>query len=177
MFKDQSLVPAEANRLAALGLLAEQTMSYADLARAIRTLTSLITGPSMDLIAPPLALLKVEGLVRFETETEDETALLSLTDHGTENLLHLLKANLRSTDNDVSKLVLSLKIRFMPFLSEAEQLIQADIVQETTERQLERLYQLQKIAPTDNLLYRQWIDFEIEQIERRAEWFQKHLDA
>ena len=46
MFRDHSLVPAEAIRLAALGFLAEAPWRYADLSAEIRHLTSRIVGPS-----------------------------------------------------------------------------------------------------------------------------------
>ena len=63
MYKDNSLIPSEAVRLAALGLLAKRPRVYADLARDIRHFTARIVGPSLDLLGPSLELLKIEGLI------------------------------------------------------------------------------------------------------------------
>jgi hypothetical protein len=52
MYKDNSLIPTEAVRLAALGLLTEGPRSYGDLADEVRLFTSRIVGPSLDLIGP-----------------------------------------------------------------------------------------------------------------------------
>ena len=64
MYKDNSLIPTEAVRLAALGLLTEAPRSYADLADEVRHFTSRIVGPSLDLIGPPIEVLRVEGFDR-----------------------------------------------------------------------------------------------------------------
>ncbi len=62
MYRDNSLIPSETVRLAALGLLAEGPRSYADLASAVRHLSARIVGPSLDLLGPSIELLKVEAL-------------------------------------------------------------------------------------------------------------------
>ncbi|HYC12673.1 MAG TPA: hypothetical protein VEC75_00390, partial [Stellaceae bacterium] len=62
MFRDRSLVPAEAIRLTALGLLAEGPRRYGDLAAAVRHFTGRIVGPSLDLMGSSLELLRYEGL-------------------------------------------------------------------------------------------------------------------
>jgi Putative AphA-like transcriptional regulator len=61
MFRDNSLIPAEAIRLAALGMLAESQRRYSDLAGEIRHLTSRIVGPSLDLMGTSLELQRYEG--------------------------------------------------------------------------------------------------------------------
>ena len=63
MFRDNSLIPAEAIRLAALGLLAEAERRYGDLAGEIRHFTSRIVGPSLDLMGTSVELLRYEGLI------------------------------------------------------------------------------------------------------------------
>ena len=63
MYRDNTLIPSEAVRLLALGLLAGRPMSYAQLAREVRHFTGRIMGPSLDLVGAPLEVLKVEGLV------------------------------------------------------------------------------------------------------------------
>ena len=64
MYKDNSLIPTEAVRLAALGTLQEGPRRYADLAAEVRGFVGHIVGPSLDLIGPPMELLRVEGLDR-----------------------------------------------------------------------------------------------------------------
>src|SRR5690606_7152685 len=80
MYPDNSLTPTEAIRLAALGSLAQAPKPYAALATEIRNFTGRIAGPSLDLIGPPLELLKVEGLV--EPTTSGEDAPMRVTEAG-----------------------------------------------------------------------------------------------
>src|SRR5215469_11654299 len=94
MFRDRSLVPAEAIRLAAL----------------VRFLTSRIVGPSPELMGSSLELLRYEGLV---APTSGEDPELVLSPDGRTALGNLLRANLRSTSTDLGKLGLALKLRFL----------------------------------------------------------------
>ncbi len=83
MYKDNSLVPSEAIRLAALGLLAQQARPYADLARDIRHFTARIVGPSLDLLGPSLELFKVEGLMEAHaTNQKPDEQIMHLTATG-----------------------------------------------------------------------------------------------
>ena len=56
MYRDNTLIPSEAVRLLALGLLAEGNKRYDALASEVRYFTSHVVGPSLDLVAPPLDL-------------------------------------------------------------------------------------------------------------------------
>ena len=51
MYRDNSLVPKEAIRLAALGLLAEHDRAYGDLAREVREFASRIVGRCANIIS------------------------------------------------------------------------------------------------------------------------------
>ena len=62
MYRDNTLIPTEAIRLAALGSLAEGDKQYADLASEIRYFVARIAGPSLDLLGTSLELLQYEGL-------------------------------------------------------------------------------------------------------------------
>lgn len=178
MFKDKSLIPVEAIRLAALGLLAEAPRSYADLAATVRLLTSRIVGPSLDLIAPPLELLRFEGLVEpacgsaadGEGQLPD-TAILALTGTGTAALHRLLRAPVRAPMNDTNRLIVALKIRFLPLMPEAERRDQLDMLVEITEQEQARLEDLRRGAASDGALMDAWIDHEIEQVTTRLRWF------
>ena len=70
MFNDNSLLPKEAVRLAALGMVCEHPKRYAELANAVRDFTSRIVGPSLDLLGSSIELLKTEGLIAGEDDDE-----------------------------------------------------------------------------------------------------------
>ena len=61
MYRDNTLIPAEAVRLAALGSLVDGDKSYGDLAREIRFFVARIVGPSLDLLGTSLELLRLES--------------------------------------------------------------------------------------------------------------------
>ncbi|MCG8548344.1 MAG: hypothetical protein MJE12_29445, partial [Alphaproteobacteria bacterium] len=50
MYRDNTLIPTEAVRLAALGSLMEGERRYADLASEVRNFVGRIAGPSLDLL-------------------------------------------------------------------------------------------------------------------------------
>ena len=51
MFRDKSLMPKEAIRLSALGLLSRGSMSYASVAKEVRHFTTRFWGPTLDVMA------------------------------------------------------------------------------------------------------------------------------
>ena len=63
MYRDNSLIPLEAMRIAALGALAERPMRYADVAADVRRFASRIVGPSLDLMGSSVEVLRAEGLI------------------------------------------------------------------------------------------------------------------
>ena len=117
MYKDNSLLPREAVRLAALGILAGGPMTYAALAAAVRNFTSRIAGPSLDLMGTSIELLRFEGLVETEeTETEEiPEAVLTLTDDGRSELIALLRAAVRPTGQRCREADPRPKVSFPPF--------------------------------------------------------------
>jgi putative AphA-like transcriptional regulator len=168
MFRDHSLVPAEAIRLAALGLLAETPRRYADLAAEVRFLTSRIVGPSPELMGTSLELLRVEGLVTPASAGED--AELVLTAAGRAALTTLLSANLRAPSTDLGKLGLALKLRFLHYLPAGEQSQQIGLVIAACESELARLTDLRSRHGAPASLFRDWLDHDIAQIEARIAW-------
>src|SRR3546814_19854056 len=76
MYRDNTLIPSEAVRLLALGLLATRSMSYAELAREVRHFTGRIMGPSLDLVGAPLEVLKVEGLVANRSNASERKSVV-----------------------------------------------------------------------------------------------------
>ncbi len=122
MYRDKTLIPTEAVRLCALGILADGPTRYADLAREVRHFAGRIVGPSLDILGPSLELLRYEGLAETENEVEGDgaEALLSITEAGRTELKTLLTSNVRAPIDDVNKLVVALKFRFLHLLAPAE---------------------------------------------------------
>src|SRR5690554_2178315 len=172
MYRDNSLMPGEAIRLLALGILTEGERSYADLASAVRHFTERLVGPSLDLMAQPLELLKVEGLIEaVDGRGLADNAHLRITAAGEDALQTLLRANLRSQINDLNKLIIALKVRFLHLLPEAEQRIQAELMMEILERDLARLQDLRDHHSADSGNLGAWLDLEVEQTRNRLAWY------
>lgn len=170
MFRDRSLVPGQAVRLLALGLLAEAPRSYADLASEVRRVTGLLVGPSLDLLAPPLELLRIEGLAREEGDC------LSLTESGRQELRRLLEAPLRQAANDLRRLVVALKIRFLPLLEGEQRFLQLEALIEDAERERARLDALGGIS-SSNSEFEAWLALEQTQSRDRLDWLRQRSEA
>src|SRR6202789_2509967 len=96
MYKDNSLVPSEAVRLAALGLLARAPRAYGDLAREIRHFAQRIVGASLELLGPSLELFKVEALIEaLDPKAPHDAQMMALTEAGRSELRRLMTASLR----------------------------------------------------------------------------------
>lgn len=173
MYRDNSLMPSEAIRLLALGILTERERSYAELASAVRHFTERLVGPSLDLMAQPLELLKVEGLVEaVDGRGLADNAHLRITAAGEEALQTLLRANLRSQINDLNKLIIALKVRFLHLLPEAELRTQAEMMVELFERDLARLLDLRQHHAREAGALTAWLDLEVAQTRARLAWFE-----
>ena len=173
MFRDNSLIPTEALRLAMLGFLAEGPKRYADLAATVRRFASRMAGPSLDLLAPSLELLRFEGLVApMDGESMEDNPALRLTDDGRTALLGLLSANMKPLANDLNKLVVALKLRFLNLLDREDQLVQLEMLEDLYRNERARLIDLkanEEAAIMDGLLPA-WLDQEIVQAEARIAW-------
>jgi len=170
MYKDNSLIPTEAVRLAALGLLSEGPRPYADLANEVRHFTSRIVGPSLDLIGPPIEVLRLEGLVAASGGAGAD-ATLSITEAGRDELVRLLGANLRGPLGEFNKLVIALKLRFLHLLDVDRQRLQAELLGEICERELIRLNDLRRhfAGGTGHMI--DWLEHDIAQVGQRLAWF------
>jgi hypothetical protein len=168
MYPDNSLIPTEAIRLAALGSLAMAPKSYGALATEIRHFTGRIVGPSLDLIGPPIELLKVEGLVEPAASGEDA---IGVTAAGLAELKRLLTANLRGPVGEFNKLVIALKMRFLHLLDREGRLAQAELLIEVCERELTRLTDLRGHHAAEGGQLLAWLDHDIGQVEARLTWF------
>ena len=166
LFRDRSLVPAEAVRLMALGLLAEAPRAYGDLAGEIRYFTSSIVGPSLDLMGSSIELLRTQGLIEpIEGQGMADNAVMRLLPAGREALGELLQARLGQGQGDINRLALRLKLRFLAFLPEAEQAMQLRLIAENIDSELARLDDIRRRNPDAPALFLDWIDRDIAALE------------
>lgn len=177
MYKDNSLLPREAVRLAALGTLAGTPMSYSDLAAEVRDFTSHIAGPSLDLMGTSIELLRYEGLITDADAPENDAAAapLILTGDGLAELHELLLTGIRPPINDVTKLIIALKFRFMHLLDLEDQRDQVAIMIEACEIELARLNQLRDshVDEAGGLL--EWLEHDSGLIENRLVWLREFM--
>ena len=169
MFSDNSLLPKETIRLAALGILSENPMIYADLANAVRQFVGRIAGSSLEMTGLSIELLRYEGIVYASEEGASD--LLSLTETGHDELLTLLKATVRPPLTDMSKLVIALKMRFLPLLSDKERHDQVDLLIDSCELELARLSDLLEPS-SEKLFFQDWLSHDIKLVETRLTWLQ-----
>jgi DNA-binding PadR family transcriptional regulator len=170
MYKDNSLIPTEAVRLAALGLLTEGPRSYAELADEVRHFTSRIVGPSLDLIGPPIEVLRVEGLIESSGGAGSD-APLRITGDGRHELVRLLGANLRGPLGEFNKLVIALKLRFLHLLDAEARRLQVELLAEICERELTRLNDLRRHYDGRPGHLVDWLDHDIGQLRDRLDWY------
>jgi DNA-binding PadR family transcriptional regulator len=166
MYRDNSLIPSETVRLAALGLLTEGAKSYAELASEVRHLSARLVGPSLDLLGPSIELLKVEELA-----APIEGELLAITEKGRAELKRLLKASLRGPVGEVNKLIIALKLQFLGVLELEDRLLQVEMLAETFEQELARLNDLRAHLADRRGLLLDWLDHDIAQVGDRIAWF------
>src|SRR5258708_9949928 len=114
MYREKSLMPTKAIGLAVLGSLGLGARRYGDLATETRHFTAAIVGPSLDLLGTSIELLRFEGLIEpIDGQGMEDNAEMRLTAAGTSALHELLIAPLRSPLNDIRRLILALKLRFL----------------------------------------------------------------
>jgi DNA-binding PadR family transcriptional regulator len=178
MYKDNSLVPSEAVRLAALGLLAKRPRAYADLVRDIRHFTARIVGPSLDLLGPSLELLKVEGLIEAtDPKAPHDSQIVRLTKDGEAELQRLMNANLRGPMGEVNKLIVALKLHFLDLLTPEQRRQQLEMLMEVCDRELIRLNDLRTHHVGSEGALLPWLDHEIEEVKNRRDWFVKLCES
>ncbi|MGO1118521.1 hypothetical protein ACTL6U_07450 [Rhodovibrionaceae bacterium A322] len=176
MYRDNSLMPSEAVRLLALGLLGNGALHYAVLASEVRHFTGRMVGPSLELVAQPLELLRLEGLIEpVDAGVPADEAEMQITDSGREELTKLLSANLRPQVNDLSKLIVALKVRFLHLLDGKAQRLQLEMLVDVFEQELARLTDLRGHHADEPGALVDWLEFEIGQTNRRLDWFGAQL--
>ena len=173
MYRDNSLIPLEAMRIAALGALAEKPMHYAEIAADVRRFASRIVGPSLDLMGASVEVLRAEGLIGTTADGPDP--LLALTPEGREDLLKLLRAGIRATNTELNRLVVALKMRFLHLLPGHDRLDQIRLLQSLLTGERDRYRDLQGSEGKDPL-FQDWLTFEIEILDARLAWLDRFAD-
>ena len=165
MYRDNTLIPTEAIRLAALGRLMEGSTYYSELADEVRRFVG-------SMLAPSFELIRFEGLTRSgPVPIDGKEANIEITEEGKQIFHTLMTSNVRAPVNDVSKLVIALKIRFLYLLDNSDRLNQISMLSNIYESELTRLEQLR--ASHLKGRFADWINLEIVQLQARLTWFQE----
>ena len=173
MYRDNSLIPTEAVRLAALGERAQSPRRYADLAVAVRHFVQRLVGPSLDLLGPSLELLRIEGLIApVAGRGFDDNALLELTVSGRAALSRLLLAPLKIQGSELNRLVVALKLRFLDQVSSADRADQLDLLADALTGERARLADLKAATDAASPLG-SWLDLELGQIDAKIAWCER----
>ncbi len=172
MYSDNSLLPRETLRLAALGALTLGDMRYGALAGDVRHFISRLAGPSLELMGSSIELLRHEGLVEPADDDGDDP-MLRITETGRAELRALLSATVRPPFNDLNKLVLALKMRFLHLLDEAARRDQADLLIEACRTELARLVDLRGAHQDEDGHLIDWLDHDIGLVESRLAWLEE----
>jgi hypothetical protein len=171
MFRDKTLIPTEAIRVLALGLIADRPRRYAELAQELRRFIGLVLGPSLDMLAPSLELLRFEGLANGD----GAEGALAITEKGRGELMNLLRANVRAPINDTNRLVIALKFRFLHLLPPDEQKAQLALLADLYETERGRLEELR--AQDGGNAFAAWLDHEIALMGERIGWLVQSRNA
>ena len=176
MYRDNSLIPKEAIRMAALGALVDRDRRYGDVASEVRQFASRIVGPSLDLLGTSIELLKLEGLIETVAAGADATEeMLRLTDTGTVALRDYLRTSIRPGVSDLNKLVIALKLRFIDVLDAEDRRDQLDGLRRMYEGERTRLLDLATHEEWSGGLLPEWLRFERDMISRRITWCEDQL--
>lgn len=175
MYADQTLTPKEAVRLCALGTLALAPTTYMGLAHSIRHFVSRVIGPTPEIMGHSIELLRYEGLVEAadggsKTSDSGDDTLLRITEDGRSELRSLLKAKVRASSTELTKLVIALKFRFLHLLEPSEQTEQIALLIEVCERELTRLRDLRDHHAGDRGRLVAWLDHDTALLETRIGW-------
>ncbi len=171
MYADRTLVPTEVIRLCALGTLTLAPMTYAELAREVRTFTARLSGPSLDMMGTSIELLRTEGLIEASNpNAAGAEATLQLTQAGETELRDLLTANLRNTLDDLSRIVFALKLRFLHVLEPAVAREQIDRMIEISESDKARRVDTKERYGKEPGHFGAWLDADIERASERVAW-------
>lgn len=173
MYPDNTLTPKEATRLCMLGILAFGPQTYGDVARSVRAFTGALMGPSLDVMASAIELLRLEGLVDIVDDTNDrDTTVLKISEAGKDDLIALMKSPIRENGGEHNRLIIALKIRFLHVLSSEDRREQIDNMIDAADAEIGRLSQLEQSQTGESDMFRAWVSQERASIEARSAWLE-----
>jgi hypothetical protein len=179
LIEPQSILPRETVRLAALGFLADGPRSYSSLASEVRNFTSRYVGPTLELMTSSIEVLRQEGLITLidPMSGPGPDALLELSGSGKNLLISILSTGLQPPINDIARLVLALKFRFLHLLSSDMQRDQLNNIIEASKTDLTRLLDLKSKHNHDPGFLSEWLEHDIGQIEERLSWLTDFINT
>jgi len=118
-------------------------------------------------------VLRAEGLIGPVEASADP--LLALTPSGREDLVTLLKAGIRATNTELSRLVVALKMRFLHLLPPHDRRDQIRVLQGLLAGERDRYRDLQAGGGT-HALFNDWLGFEIEVLDARLSWLERFAE-
>ncbi len=173
MQRDRTLMPAEALRLAALGVLAGNvSMPYAALATEVRLFTASYGGSPVDVMSSSIELLRFEGLIEVVEKAQDPgDAIVALTGKGREELKRLLQAPVKAS-GAYAKLLTALKMCFLHLLTDDGRALQFDLLADALEGELARLIDLRGRLSGEHPDFLAWLDRDIDRVKAELAWFE-----
>lgn len=178
MQRDRTLMPAEALRLAALGVLAgRETMAYAALATEVRLFTASYGGSPVDVMSSSIELLRFEGLIEVVDKADDPgAAMVRLTTEGRDMLATLLQSPVKPS-GAYAKLLTALKMRFLHLVPNEQRAFQFELLTSSLKSELARLLDLRGRLAGEHPDYLAWLDRDIDRIRAEVAWFGSRADA
>ena len=176
MYRDNSLIPRETIKMAALGALIERERSYDDIANEVRSFISRIVGPSLELMGTSIELLKVEGLIETVNHNDkDDASLLRLSPAGLQELKEYLRSNLKSGGSELNKLVIALKLRFIDILNDDERRDQFLAIRDIYHNEKRRLDDLKNQTTWLTGFLLESIELDLYVVNKRIEWCDQRI--
>lgn len=174
MARDTALLPKQALRLCALGtLLQDGPRRYAELAAEIRDFTAYLIGPSPALAGTSLELLRYDGLVEaVDGSGMTHNAVLAITRTGKTAFVHLMSSPLGQTEPGLTRLFVTLKVRFLHLLDEPRRHEQVAALVALHQMEHDRLVELRQRHRWARGSLPGWLDHEVDQTERTVRWFE-----
>lgn len=174
MYRDNTLIPSEAIRMLALGILSQGPKRYGALAGEVRHFAQRVVGPSLDILGTSIELLRYEELVTAsDGDGANDDALLTVTDKGRAALAELLSSNVRAPIDDINKLVVACKMRFLNVLPVDEQRAQLDGLAVLCDTELGRLEDLLAHHRDEPGHLAAWLEHDIGQLKARIAWLER----
>ena len=176
LYRDNSLIPRETIKMAALGALIERARSYDDIANEVRSFISRIVGPSLELMGTSIELLKLEGLIETVNDNdEDDASLLQLSPLGLQELKEYLRSNLKSGGSELNKLVIALKLRFIDILDDDERRDQLLAIRDMYHNEKRRLEDLKNQTTWLTGFLLESIELDLFLVNKKIEWCDQRI--